>query len=391
MNKKTKILLGSFAGVATLGGVATGLGVALSQQNNTTINSLTHEDKEIPVKDQNTSSSQDQNSSSSTTTNEENVNNVENNVVDSTTTTEENVNDVENNVVENDYVGGFDNLGEGVSAFSMRATFDQETDEYTLKIENGDSLEGKVRFLTKEDAEAAIEKQSADKGFKTQITAKPGDTIYVAAVANVGYTLKNLKVYGANPNIMLGVVSMLQTENSGVYAFTIPNDDEDSENAFQPDVKNPLIEVLNKGVIHVVASFTKSQVASWAYNFNYRSYVLDLEKDTILDDSNPNLNLINLDQFEDIGVKHDDTINFIIFLNGHNLSVGTFTIPHGVTLTLINNRTNTGKATIELAKDKISDHGNKGFVVGGVLAQYSSVEVVAPIRSDNDFNVIQPR
>ena len=368
MTKKLKIMLGSFAGLAVLGGAAAGLGVALSQNTkSTTLETSTLENKEETVVD-NTQPSTD--SSNNNQTN-----------ADSSTNEE---------VSKPEQTPSFDNLGENVSTLSVRASFDQETDQYTLRIENNESDKGKVSFITKESVEEAIEsKDVKDENLTTEITAKPGETIYVGAVANDGYALKNLKVYGSNPNIMLGVVQMVQTENSGIYAFTIPEDDMDDENGFEADkVATPLADLINQGLIHVVASFTKAEVSGWTYNFNYRSYVLDITKDTILDDSNPMFNLLNRTD-DELGTEFHDTVNYIIFLNGYNVQVGTFTIPRGITVTLINNRTNTNTNnkengdsanTITLAKDKSAEHGNEGFRVAGVLAQYSSVKVDAPIN-----------
>ena len=279
------------------------------------------------------------------------------------------------------------------SAYSLQSAFDKTTQQFTVTIKNGKNGLGVLKLVDASKLNNKSNKITTEQ-FKNALTdtliANAGDKIYVAVVAEEGYELRDLKVWGSNPNITLettreDVAQPLSNNkfSGGVYSFVLPSNTTTNEEENQgQDFKFPIDE---EGTIHVDGTFVKTSVQAWKWSYKYKSYVINLDKDITLDNNNSDLNINKVVENGEVETSKLDTIPFIIFLNGHNVNVKTFTIPSGATLMFIKNteNTNTGDVSkIQLSNDK---EMNYGFVVNGVIGNYSGVEIIAPIHSASDI------
>ena len=336
MNKKLKIGLGLFAGLAvagTVGGVTAGV---LLNQNQTTLKS----------------------------------NNVSSSIQNNTQT----------------------------STYSLESSFNKQTQQFNVVVKNGRNSLGILKLIDTSKLNSSktgdITSEQLKGALVDTLQASAGQKVYVTVITEQGYEARNLKVWGDNPNIMLethredGAKPLTeQGYSAGIYSFTLPtnvttNPDEENDGM---DFKFPID---SKGTIHVDATIVKTQVAGWTWNYEYKSYVLNLENDAVLDDSNPLFNINKAVQNGDVETSKLDTIPFIIFLNGNDVKVKTFTIPSGVTLTFITNPQNTHSSDVQinLVDDKQCD--NFGFILEGVIANYQGIKINAPIRTVSEWKQI---
>ena len=297
--------------------------------------------------------------------------------------------------------------------YSLRTVFNAETQTFSISVKNAKSGLGVLKLINPENITnklsnpGLIEASDIKNALVDTITAKANDKVYVVVFTEQGVEARNLKVFGANPNIMLATEKLdtptplfMDGGSANLFSFQLPekveivNGEQSQENN---DVENGMEEpgfpIDSEGHITVTATYVKSQVAGWTYNYNYKSYVLDLHQDAVLNDSDPMMNIAQAVANGDLETSKLDTIPFVVFLNGHDLKVGTFTIPSGVTLYIINSKDNPSSKSedvknIELADNKNGKVTNYGFILEGVIANYSDVKITAPIMTIQEWKDI---
>ena len=204
-----------------------------------------------------------------------------------------------------------------------------------------------------------------------QILAVPGQKIQIKATSSNDnfYTLIDLQVYDATSNNTLGVTKL---DKQNIYEFTLPS------TTLPNGQPNPFYST---GSIKIVPVFAENQMNDFIYDFNSKAYVLNINTDNyVFDDlGHANLRLIGTET----GWAGGTTIQYRIYLNGHNLTIKNLTVPSGAQLMFINNikNENNGSAipTVKLADNTYmfppetgSQYGK--ITVNGAIGRYGSVQ-----------------
>ena len=275
-----------------------------------------------------------------------------------------------------------------VGEYSFGTTYNATSQTFNIHVKNSRSENGLIKLINPKAQPLSSDSNSYEQYFVDSLEGvNAGTKVYLAIFTEMGTEARNIKVTGANENISLGTEKIdtptyLKMDNgvANLFSFELPTNvsivDDNKDNSNQMEEGFPIDQ---NGTLTVSATYVKSEVAGWTYNYNYRSYVYNVTKDMTLDDSDLNLNLIKQVREHNLQTQQNDTINFILFLNNHNVQVDTFTIPSGVTLTLINNEHN--GMTKEGPNRITQKEGGEGFVLLGVLARYSSVDNQAKVDS----------
>lgn len=192
----------------------------------------------------------------------------------------------------------------------------------------------------------------------SEIYVSEGDTIVFNVNANEGYTLGDLRVYSTGDiNSSLGVTKISETQ----YSVTMPPKTIDGKT-------NPFYST---GEIKVTPIFTKKNINFWSYEFESRSYVINVKKDKGIYDEKVNSELI-------MEGNSNRSIQYRIYLNGHDLQIRNITIPAGAQLMFLNNIKNDnsgGTPTVSLGSNTWltkTDNGDQ-IDVKGAIGRFSSV------------------
>ena len=203
------------------------------------------------------------------------------------------------------------------------------------------------------------------------ILATAGQNIKIKATPNANhYTLIDLEVYDASSSNTLGVTKL---DDQDIYEFTLP------EPTLPDGSTNPFYET---GTLQIVPTFAEKQMNDFIYDFNSHAYVLNINTDNYIFDDVKHNNL-QLRGTETAWAGNDKSIQYRIYLNGHDLTIENLTVPSGAQLMFINNINNNnenGKTpTVKLSDntymfgpDDGQYHGK--ITVKGVIGRFGSVQ-----------------
>ena len=204
-----------------------------------------------------------------------------------------------------------------------------------------------------------------------QILAVPGQKIQIKATSSNDnfYTLIDLQVYDATSNNTLGVTKL---DKQNIYEFTLPS------TTLSNGQPNPFYST---GSIKIVPVFAENQMNDFIYDFNSKAYVLNINTDNyVFDDlGHANLRLIGTET----GWAGGTTIQYRIYLNGHNLTIKNLTVPSGAQLMFINNIKNENNGstipTVKLSENTFMYPPQTGnqygqITVKGAIGRYGSVQ-----------------
>ena len=229
---------------------------------------------------------------------------------------------------------------------------DDQFSKFTMSINNVDSTStrGSIKFII--DGKETTE----------SIQVSPGQTIEFSVTTNdANDRLGDLRVYASNNP---GVSPEIKEISINKYLVTMPP-------ATINGRANPFY---SSNEIKVTPIFCKKNINLWDYEFASRSYVLNVKQDNgVFDDKT--YNQIKMEGSKD----NTRSVQYRIYMNGHDLQIKNITIPSGAQLMFLNNihNTNDKKAipTVSLAANTwLTEVENADQIdVKGAIGRFSSV------------------
>ena len=160
---------------------------------------------------------------------------------------------------------------------------------------------------------------------KDEAEASFGDTVsFKVEYVSEDIVLTDLRVYVGTEAWSLGVY---YDSDKDIYEISIPSEDSDWAKEFLND-KSIITNLEFK------AYFGPTKINDWTYDFNSKSYAIEIQEDGfVFDDvTNPGYKIVDL--------KDDHTYNqptqFRVYLGGHNIKIKNLTIPEDTQLMFIN-------------------------------------------------------
>ncbi len=247
---------------------------------------------------------------------------------------------------------------------------DPATKKYTLTINNKDPEKGTVTFT--------------DGNVSGQFAI--GETITLAvSIKDPNYVPEQIKVHSQSNvdkdgigNNTLGVNQI----DGATYEFKLPPET-------SPDGRpNPFYDG-NKS-LSVDVSWTLKSINSWEYEWidgtDSGLYAISVNEDNFIFDDVAHPDLAMKTVQDSLTGANKANVIFRIYLNGHNMAIRNMTIPSGVQLMFINNKTNTNngeRPVISLTKDsKFSEYD-----VHGVIGRWGSVDFSKELKTKLNLNV----
>lgn len=164
----------------------------------------------------------------------------------------------------------------------------------------------------------------------TSKNVSPGDKVQLKIIANKNYQFVNLKISFMGNEIESAPIQNTDTTSESkisLYEFEIPNI------TYTKDLLDSF---------YFQAYFSKKNDENNSGVIDTQnSYIYKLTKDTALDD---NISCGLKSEFEKMGniaKVTNKSVEFVVMLNGYQLSIGTFHIPTGCNVTFLNNSTDT--------------------------------------------------
>lgn len=236
---------------------------------------------------------------------------------------------------------------------------------YILRIDGNVKKEGVIMLLDPITGESASE-----------VEFNPGDKIHVKMKLNPGYenyTVRDLKVFGKNPNIF---IPSKQTDNKSIFTIDMPTYedtlDKETGESWLYDSDTP---------ISVVPSFIQASIGSngnqvdWEHGGFYDSlngYVFNMDSD--LTWSTVQGKIYETFENEDI----TNPIDIYFYLNGFDLILDTpeltLDIPPGWSLNVYNNKFDRKSESGKYGSIKVTGEGKTILKVAGSVALGSSVK-----------------
>ncbi len=240
---------------------------------------------------------------------------------------------------------------------------DPVSNKYTLTIYNKDPEKGSVTF-----AKGFVDKNHEIGQFAV------GETITLAVnIKDPNYTVQTIKVHSQSNVDKDGIGNNTTGVNqidAATYEFKLPEETspDGRPNPFYDGNKNLSVDVY----------WTLKKINAWEYDWldgtDSGNYAISVNKDNFIFDDVANPDLAMKTVLDSVTGKPQPNVIFRIYLNGHNMAIRNMTIPSGVQLMFINNKTNTyqgERPVISLTKDsKFSEydvHGVIGISVDEVL------------------------
>ncbi|MBR2849146.1 MAG: hypothetical protein IKB83_01405 [Mycoplasmataceae bacterium] len=161
---------------------------------------------------------------------------------------------------------------------------------------------------------------------KDEAEASFGDTVSfkVDYVSGEDIVLTDLRVYIGTEAWSLGVY---YDSDKNIYEISIPSEDSDWAKEFVKD-KSIITNLEFK------AYFGPTKINDWTYDFNSKSYAIEIKEDGFVFDD------IEKEGHKIVDLKDDHTYNqptqFRVYLGGHNIKIKNLTIPEDTQLMFIN-------------------------------------------------------
>ncbi|MBR2999221.1 MAG: hypothetical protein IKF44_02375, partial [Mycoplasmataceae bacterium] len=160
-----------------------------------------------------------------------------------------------------------------------------------------------------------------------EVEASFGDTVsfkveYKNSKENI--TLTDLRVYVGTEAWSLGVY---YDSDKDIYEISIPSADSDWAKEFIKD-KSTITNLEFK------AYFGPAKINDWIYDFNSRTYAMEITKEGfVFDDvTNPGHKIVDLENDH----VYNQPTQFRVYLGGHNIKIKNLTVPAGAQLMFIN-------------------------------------------------------
>ena len=201
-----------------------------------------------------------------------------------------------------------------------------------------------------------------------EVEASFGDTVSfkVEYTSKENITLTDLRVYVGTEAWSLGVY---YDSDKDIYEISIPSADSDWAKEFIKD-KSTITNLEFK------AYFGPAKINDWTYDFNSRTYAMEITKEGfVFDDvTNPGHKIVDLANDH----VYNQPTQFRVYLGGHNIKIKNLTVPAGTQLMFINESEYSN--TLDNRKAPIIDleggyrKMNEQLKIEGAVGRYGDVE-----------------
>ena len=198
------------------------------------------------------------------------------------------------------------------------------------KVENSTIIDQQSKIFKLSFKE--LNEKSKDKAIfkflddKDEVEASFGDTVSfkVDYVSKENIALTDLRVYIGTEAWSLGVY---YDSDKDIYEISIPSEDSDWAKEFLND-KSIIANLEFK------AYFGPAKINDWTYDFNSRTYAIEItEEGFVFDDvTNPGHKIVDLANDH----VYNQPTQFRVYLGGHNIKIKNLTIPEDTQLMFIN-------------------------------------------------------
>ena len=195
-----------------------------------------------------------------------------------------------------------------------------------------------------------------------------GDTVSfkVEYTSKENITLTDLRVYVGTEAWSLGVY---YDSDKDIYEISIPSADSDWAKEFIKD-KSIITNLEFK------AYFGPAKINDWTYDFNSRTYAIEItEEGFVFDDvTNPGHKIVDLENDH----VYNQPTQFRVYLGGHNIKIKNLTVPAGTQLMFINeseySNTLDNRPTPIIDLDGGYRKMNEQLKIYGAVGRYGDVE-----------------